>query len=163
MVKVNHYMKNEAVEALFSEVKDLLKYANHRHLSGSEAIDITILQEVLLITDAPIVDNCFIVDSPLFDLFRTARIEDFGDVKSIELISFPESVLEVSKVESFTNMLYDRLKNLTVGQGKFNELDQAQLEKGDWLGKLWIDYASSSVISVKQESGFILFSVISHP
>ena len=152
-------MRNDAVESLIADIQSELTHANFLPLSKSDGIELAFLQDVLQLTDTEIADEYRFVDVPVFDLFGTVRISVVGDVSSVGLLSYPIVVDDVAKVESFTNMLYNRLKNKTVGQGKFSKSDQDLFEKGEWSGKLWIDYASTSIITVKQTNRILMFSI----
>jgi hypothetical protein len=98
-----------------------------------------------------------IIFSPAaFGLFTKVFFKyQFGQVASIELFSSEIGSEATLSLESLTNKLYAILKDKTVGgTGKFKINDTEQVYEGNsWVGKLWVDYNTTSIVMLRVENG----------
>lgn len=154
-------MSDNAIETVFLEIEDSLKYRALRKLSESEHAIISSLENNLMFTDTPIADTYFKVDEPLFGLFHACAIKNQSQVKSVELVSLSISELDIPKLETFVDTLYDRLKDKTVGQGRFKATDLIRFKEKSWSGKLWVSYTPGSIIKLDQVKEYLIFLLIS--
>lgn len=148
---------NEMVDSLFITIEDAFQERRHVSLGDIAQPDEELLKEILLIEPPSSINDYYVTDSAIFNLFRTIKIDRQFDSKSIQLLSYPDFRPDVLMVEGFTNYLYDLLKGRTVGQGVFNEYDRSSYKKGEWHGKMWVDYSSTSVLQLMLEKNVLSF------
>lgn len=154
--------KNEAVAGLIKDIENRLQNVQRTPIDKLDEY----FQSFLIVSNLGDVneqgDEYFKVEKPIFGLFTTINrnYNEGQEVQSLRLSSFPNKVADLVKIEELTNLLYDTLKNFTIGQGRFNEGDNAQCIKGNWSGKMWIDYESASIIDLKMENGYLSLTII---
>lgn len=106
-----------------------------------------------------------VAEPPVFGLFTKIITQyHFGQVVSIELLSYIINDGEIIELEKITNRLYEVLKNRTVGgSGKFNKADALQIRTaGMWVGKLWVDYKTTSMVMLRMEERVVSLLILNN-